>query len=1122
MPSAPPPATEPCAACLQPFSLALNGRDYSGDAPLAPPPLTFAFYNDSALTMLDATPRSGPLAGGTSVTLRGAALTPAGADVTDYRCRFGDAVVHVLSAAPDGSELVCAPTPAFATPADGSSAPWRMRISVAPNRANFVEGRRLLDFLLYLEPAPSMLLPGGGPTDGGTTVRVHVPGFVPGPHTDVALARCRYGRRDNVSVVRVMDLQEGAVTCGPSPATTLYAIGVDKELHIALNGEQFAPHAGVDFRYYVQPQLSSLWPTGGAMAGGTVVTLHGVGFDRFFAGVPPAATARSHPEGRPLCLFGGHCFDADSVHRGLGCNLQSPPHSAVVTATAEQIAVPASLVSNSAMLCRSPEGPQQSGPVRTTRARTSVRVAVALNSQNFVHHRTPLYVFHAGVSATDVQPVTGPPMGGVEVRVNGANLGIFGEAEHARCRFSGWSPLVAGAALGEAAAAAAVTDVRALHKTEDGLVCRTPPRRAGRSELTISINEHDFHGPQGVGQPPLTHTYACEQLSGWPECVTSHSCGFCEDELPAATGQYGHPGLDHSAWGITQDRIGCLQCHEDGCGAGPAEGHCRQWTFETRMLEAPVDAAQAEALHLANVSEPLARSASAWGELLPDQMRYFRIRPERGGLRLQVSLYAREGNLRLYARRGQAPGAAEGEYERVTPHLGTSSSQRLSFSQAELPCVPPAVLSRAEEVLRGEAPAMGTRGPLCEEWVFGVLGTTFFTEHLRPGTVPRADLALFNLTARLEPEVVDFECAECGGDCSACGWSLGNATQLLRDDDGARVARLTNRSGQLGTLWLREPQEVQRGFYARFRFRVSRKTLCLLPLETLGTRRTATVGAGQSFVPVAQLRAAGQDMTHFLADDSMLLPFEPLPAPVGVPEDLHPYIGSLRTEPPALGGTFDVLPVSGIASPFVPGLPAGPDFKDCPQDASAGGEGFAFVLQWDGPTAAGCGGTGLGYAAAAGCEDGGLAQSVAVQFDTHSNLRVERHHGEHRVRAEDRIKYDRRNALSVFTGGRNEAGTSQGMLLLEMPGMVRFDDGLVHEVLLHYTPDGPNGGGQLDITLDRNAQQHPDDVTLSVPLALGEVGPAYVGFTATTSEVASEAHDILSLSFCQNFNCSAD
>ena len=64
-------------------------------------------------------------------------------------------------------------------PSDGSGAPWPVRISVAPNRANFVEGRRLVDFLLYPEPAPSMLLPGGGPTAGGTTVRVHVPSFVP-------------------------------------------------------------------------------------------------------------------------------------------------------------------------------------------------------------------------------------------------------------------------------------------------------------------------------------------------------------------------------------------------------------------------------------------------------------------------------------------------------------------------------------------------------------------------------------------------------------------------------------------------------------------------------------------------------------------------------------------------------------------------------------------------------------------------------------------------------------------------------------------------------------------------------------------------------------------------------
>ena len=255
-----------------------------------------------------------------------------------------------------------------------------------------------------------------------------------------------------------------------------------------------------------------------------------------------------------------------------------------------------------------------------------------------------------------------------------------------------------------------------------------------------------------------------------------------------ATGEFGYLGVDHSAWGITQDRVGCLQCHEDGCGAGPAEGHCREWTFETRMLEPPTDAAQAKALHLANVSEPRARNASAWGALLPDQMRFFRVRPARGGLRLHVSLYAREGNLRLYARRGRAPGAVEGEYDLVTPHSAprprSGSSRRPSCcawrprrSRARRSCC-----AARRRRRRAACCAVGLRRA----------GHDLFPQPLRPGTEPRADLALFNLSARLEPEVVDFECAECGGDCSACGWSA------QRDAAAARRRRRAWRGSPTG------------------------------------------------------------------------------------------------------------------------------------------------------------------------------------------------------------------------------------------------------------------------------------------------------------------------------------
>ena len=81
------------------------------------------------------------------------------------------------------------------------------------------------------------------------------------------------------------------------------------------------------------------------------------------------------------------------------------------------------------------------------------------------------------------------------------------------------------------------------------------------------------------------------------------------------------------------------------------------------------------------------------------------------------------------------------------------------------------------------------------------------------------------------------------------------------------------------------------------------------------------------------------------------------------------------------------------------------------------------------------------------------------------------------VRSEDQIVYERQNALGVFTGGRNDVeAASQGILLLEQPGMVQFDDGEVHEVVLHYTA----GQGQLDIYLDRSSQRLTGQPTFTV------------------------------------------
>ena len=53
------------------------------------------------------------------------------------------------------------------------------------------------------------------------------------------------------------------------------------------------------------------------------------------------------------------------------------------------------------------------------------RVAVALNAQNFVHTRTPMFVYYSGVAASAVEPLRGPPLGGIEVRVLGTHLHLY-------------------------------------------------------------------------------------------------------------------------------------------------------------------------------------------------------------------------------------------------------------------------------------------------------------------------------------------------------------------------------------------------------------------------------------------------------------------------------------------------------------------------------------------------------------------------------------------------------------------------------------------------------------------------------------------------------------------------
>ena len=813
------------------------------------------------------------------------------------------------------------------------------------------------------------------------------------------------------------------------------------------------------------------------------------------------------------------------------------------------------------MICLSPA--VEPLPPRDERGRTSGRVAIALNAQNFLHTKTPLFVYYSGVTAIDSQPPFGPPLGGIEVRVAGTHLNVFGETKDARCRFDSWQPLVPGASLGFAEWLTAIIDVPPTLKNEDHLVCRTPRFPAGTTRVQISLNGKDFHGEEE--NTLLSHRFACEQHASHDvhACIVDHSCGFCQDELPAdgrQFRQYGSEqvlstdGVDYREFGYTQNRHGCMQCHGDGCAAGPSTGTCRQWTYESRILMPSEEPSHAIMLRLANVTEPTdhGEKATASGYLLPEQMVYFRVRTPTLSHRLHITAEFEQGDLKMFLKRGSPPGAERGQFDKTSSRQ--ASPLIITIPQEENHCREQYTVNQLQQHFTD-----ASQPPICDDWVIGLLGSGYVNKGVSDVS-PQTLLTGFNLTVRTELEAADFAC-DGFASYAACGWDIGQSAQFLMDNANRDVVRLTNDTNQLGTLWARQPQPYSDGFVANFTFRISEASVCTKPLEMFGANRTAvnaeaSLARGQrNFVPMAELRAQNEQITHYIIDHPDL-PFEQLPPPRGLPPELADVVPGVPVDENALGGTHTHSRAKGYQAAAI-----GKELT-CPDGAErVGGEGIAFVLQTMGPHAYGCRGRGVGYAGTSveeGCGTGGIPQSIAIQFDTFHNARTERHElcvdmdAETKVCKPGALKIteslvaERQHSVGVFINGVNSP-QSEALLLhyLDRYRPQRLDDEQVHEVVLSYTPptgiEGGETAGRLDLRFDglarpafsmpltlpyvANGRPHPGNVMSynetqdTVPMFDGPQR-AYVGFTAATGE-ASAKHDILSARFCHKAGCSA-
>ena len=737
---------------------------------------------------------------------------------------------------------------------------------------------------------------------------------------------------------------------------------------------------------------------------------------------------------------------------------------------------------------------------------------------HFAYYEPPV------VSALDGDMLRGPPDGGVPVTLTGAGFARVGEAalsSLAVCRF------------GE-------TVVPALRAADRGVVCVSPPARAGTVAVSAAPNGAHFF-PEAPPLPAFGFTTACAGYMTPALCVADPGCGWCDggvDKHDSPEGYGACVECDSGGGACSGGALGPLACDlaapwgDDLDGLEDGKADCGRCPFLSRK--------QPLTVQTAGVSHVV-------GELAAPAFALFQIDPPHSNFAIRLSLESagnfHSAGLLLRARKDMPPlgnqilgagvpwrdeyeveaGGTFGWKELVVPEELVTCGQRLSRrANGSWPDLLMQSADRRWAPLDRELVGANTRGrwwgggaPACDAWFVQILAESPIIPE-NDGSRPPAP---YDLRVALEPHYASFACADCApppppppsqfsrwmpwpppppppvdrhgralsGDCEACGMRFHGTTERAADDVHRQVLRLVHSvapkaPSQAGSLWYGERLNVADGFDASFEFRFSNPSTCAAPYEIVDSPyRTAEEAYARQRLYVESNGATGAPV-----------PNPQLPLPVSR------TISNLRAEPPH---------PSSCAS----GAPATFD------NGGVGGEGLAFVVHDDpsGTAAEGCAGPGLGYAADnayyTSCQRR-IRNSIAVQLVAFQNVSQPRIGGNWGRNVTDTVEWLDSDTLGIYLHGDNGrplAATAFGRADGRRASLL---DGEAHHVRVRHTM------GVLSVYLDHEeapALQTHVDLAIDAGIAAAD---AWVGFTAATG-VASMDADVLSFAFCQWPHC---
>ena len=296
-----------------PLRASFNGQQYTD-------PLPFQYYRPPVLS--EASPSSGPLSGGTRVTLHGEALGSG----THRLCRFGGGVTvdANVSAAPcltPAPPLIAQPPeqrklwqPPLPSPecsrveciSPATNAPSKALLEVSLNGQQFHSSRDAYSPTAYTllsdaavrfrhadAPIISSLTPRGGPIAGATNVTVRGASFA----SSASNYTCQWAELPTSSGGGTPPPPPYAVTLatrgeGAAASSQVHCLAPrvqaprELALRISANAQQYTQPSSTNltFTFYEPPHVRRTEPAGGDLQGGTFISLFGSGLD-----TPPTA-----------------------------------------------------------------------------------------------------------------------------------------------------------------------------------------------------------------------------------------------------------------------------------------------------------------------------------------------------------------------------------------------------------------------------------------------------------------------------------------------------------------------------------------------------------------------------------------------------------------------------------------------------------------------------------------------------------------------------------------------------------------------------------------------------------------------------------------------------------------